>query len=921
MGPKRWYFSEQQLTNTPSLRAGIPLEKELSYRQQAANFIQDMGQRLEVTQLCINTAIVYMQRFYMFHSFDRFHRNSIASAALFLAAKVEEQPRKLEHVIKVAHMCLHRGKAQLDVRGEAYQEQAQELVTNENILLQTLGFDVAIDHPHTHVVKCCQLVKAAKELAQTSYFMATNSLHLTTMCLRYTPTIVACVCIHLACKWSNYRIPLSAQGKEWFSYIDAEATHSLLDKLTEEFLAIFDKCPSKLKNKIRDITQSKDEEDRRLSGRRGDYDPTELFNKVGTDPSASKHNRPHHRHGGQAGKHHGPHGSSHPGSGHHGSHGHHRSSSSASASQQPLNVGSAGTGSQHPMQHPISKHPNPAMQFDPNMRSSHREKHSSKPMMNPNQNLHGTQNLVSSQQMQSGQGVADNHGQGGQPVQMDAYGRPVHNPSKAPSSGGSQSATSGAMHPRSSQGQQQALQQGLHPGGQGSSPHQRGQPQNQPHQGQSRNMSLPYPQQQQKPPRQSHQQQQQHRHSSGHDQRSWSQPVKQGHMGVKGQQQPPPLPPPSSAQQPPLPPSEPSKPAPPPPPMQPPSPVTSMKPPKSIFDIDSPPAQMPAPKSHSSSQQSRGHGHHQHQQPAHMVQQPPPPPPITSSTLSQPKVEKLDIGDIFEPDTEDTTTITTGTPILQSTVKRERTISGREISPNLRLAGVEEMTGYEKLRDGRSSIKLPKNEVKTEIKTEPGQVGHVQQPRQPTRSMVVSIPLPTSSTQAAVVMPQSTVPATHSSSNSSSHKKHKKEKKNKKEKREKGDRSEKRHKSSHSNGEVSGAPTGSSHGDGSGHHRSSSSSGKKHKHKHKERDRDSNPSHHTAEQQPGQPGLKLKIKPIHPEMSSTIAPAGENNVVQPLKLSLGGTITTSASHSSNLAGNSNSRKRHRQDSDSSYSSI
>ena len=82
------------------------------------------------------------------------------------------------------------------------------------------------------------------------------SLHLTTMCLRYTPTIVACVCIHLACKWSNYRIPLSAQQREWFSYIDAEATHDLLDKLTDEFLAIFDKCPSKLKNKIRDITQA-----------------------------------------------------------------------------------------------------------------------------------------------------------------------------------------------------------------------------------------------------------------------------------------------------------------------------------------------------------------------------------------------------------------------------------------------------------------------------------------------------------------------------------------------------------------------------------------------------------------------------------------------------------------------------------------
>ena len=36
-------------------------------------------------------------------------------------------------------------------------------MSNENILLQTLGFDVAIDHPHTHVVKCCQLVKGEHE--------------------------------------------------------------------------------------------------------------------------------------------------------------------------------------------------------------------------------------------------------------------------------------------------------------------------------------------------------------------------------------------------------------------------------------------------------------------------------------------------------------------------------------------------------------------------------------------------------------------------------------------------------------------------------------------------------------------------------------------------------------------------------------
>ncbi|EZA61716.1 uncharacterized protein LOC105282637 isoform X2 [Ooceraea biroi] len=251
---EKWYFTKEQLANSPSKRCGIDADKELSYRQQAANFIQDMGQRLVVSQLCINTAIVYMHRFYVFHSLTQFHRNAIAVAALFLAAKVEEQPRKLEHVIKMAYMCLHRDQPPPDSRSEQFLEQAQDLVFNENVLLQTLGFDVAIDHPHTHVVRCCQLVKASKDLAQTSYFMASNSLHLTTMCLQYKPTVVACFCIHLACKWSNWEIPQSTEGRQWFWYVDRTVTSEQLAQLTSEFLHIFDKCPSRLKRKIMSIS-------------------------------------------------------------------------------------------------------------------------------------------------------------------------------------------------------------------------------------------------------------------------------------------------------------------------------------------------------------------------------------------------------------------------------------------------------------------------------------------------------------------------------------------------------------------------------------------------------------------------------------------------------------------------------------------
>ncbi|XP_006880806.1 PREDICTED: cyclin-T2 isoform X2 [Elephantulus edwardii] len=246
----RWFFTREQLENTPSRRCGVEADKELSNRQQAANLIQEMGQCLNVSQLTINTAIVYMHRFYMHHSFTKFSGNIISPTALFLAAKVEEQARKLEHVIKVAHACLHPLEPLLDTKCDAYLQQTQELVILETIMLQTLGFEITIEHPHTDVVKCTQLVRASKDLAQTSYFMATNSLHLTTFCLQYKPTVIACVCIHLACKWSNWEIPVSTDGKHWWEYVDPTVTLELLDELTHEFLQILEKTPSRLK-KIR----------------------------------------------------------------------------------------------------------------------------------------------------------------------------------------------------------------------------------------------------------------------------------------------------------------------------------------------------------------------------------------------------------------------------------------------------------------------------------------------------------------------------------------------------------------------------------------------------------------------------------------------------------------------------------------------
>lgn len=70
------------------------------------------------------------------------------------------------------------------------------------------------------------------------------------MCIQYKPSVVACFCILVACKWSNWEIPLSNEKKEWYSYVDPTVTAELLQQLTEEFLQIFENSPSRLKEKI-----------------------------------------------------------------------------------------------------------------------------------------------------------------------------------------------------------------------------------------------------------------------------------------------------------------------------------------------------------------------------------------------------------------------------------------------------------------------------------------------------------------------------------------------------------------------------------------------------------------------------------------------------------------------------------------------
>ncbi|KAK0157236.1 hypothetical protein PV328_011709 [Microctonus aethiopoides] len=237
----RWCFSTAQIADSPSRKRGINEATETRYRQDAATCIQRF-QRVGVPQKCINTAIVFMHRFYMWHSFVDFHRHGIAPTALFLAMKVHDEQMPLECRIREAFPDLLRDIEESSIKNsEIYRKLEYDLLANENIMLKTFGFELTVDQPDQCMIKYCEMLKVSSVTFRWAQVIATNSLHFTTLWLQYPPHIIGCFALYFIFKWSHLEIPLSTDGKPWYSYVDESITEEILKQMVTEFLEMYDR--------------------------------------------------------------------------------------------------------------------------------------------------------------------------------------------------------------------------------------------------------------------------------------------------------------------------------------------------------------------------------------------------------------------------------------------------------------------------------------------------------------------------------------------------------------------------------------------------------------------------------------------------------------------------------------------------------
>lgn len=206
-----WIFDTRRLNQTPSNIDGIDEAKESNLRIEGARFIQRLGAReLELHYCTVATGAVFFHRFYMFHSFKIFPVYPMAATCLFLAGKVEETPKKSNDIVKFSKSILsEQDFAQFGP------DPKEEILTLERILLQTLRFDLEVEHPYDHLIKYVRhlvVVKAGhrgeivhKELLQSAWTFLNDSC-CTTVCLQFEPEIVAIAMLLLACKTGKFEI-------------------------------------------------------------------------------------------------------------------------------------------------------------------------------------------------------------------------------------------------------------------------------------------------------------------------------------------------------------------------------------------------------------------------------------------------------------------------------------------------------------------------------------------------------------------------------------------------------------------------------------------------------------------------------------------------------------------------------------------
>lgn len=217
-----FYLTDEQLANSPSRKDGIDEATETTLRIYGCDLVQESGILLRLPQAVMATGQVLFHRFYCKKSFARFNVKKVAASCVWLASKLEENPRKARQVIIVFHRMECRREnfpmEHLDLFSKKYVDLKMELSRTERHILKEMGFICHVEHPHKFISNYLATLGTPPELRQEAWNLANDSLR-TTLCVRFKSEVVACGVVYAAAR--RFQVPLP-ENPPWWKAFDGE---------------------------------------------------------------------------------------------------------------------------------------------------------------------------------------------------------------------------------------------------------------------------------------------------------------------------------------------------------------------------------------------------------------------------------------------------------------------------------------------------------------------------------------------------------------------------------------------------------------------------------------------------------------------------------------------------------------------------
>lgn len=156
----------------------------------------------------------------------------VAAACLFLACKVEEATVRTNDLLNAVHFVAGAVQ-QLDsavpscnllpktsefeaIVGQEYYALKETLITDEQLLLRTINFDIVVEHPHKYLFNFGKLINAKFKLIQMAVSILNDSIVLTKLCLAYPPADIAAACLQVASELSYpLQLPIVNSPSDW----------------------------------------------------------------------------------------------------------------------------------------------------------------------------------------------------------------------------------------------------------------------------------------------------------------------------------------------------------------------------------------------------------------------------------------------------------------------------------------------------------------------------------------------------------------------------------------------------------------------------------------------------------------------------------------------------------------------------------